>query len=567
MSINIASVPALSSIASPVRWYFPLTSGYSKAEISEKSRQYVLFDAEEKVKNPSLFALESEINRHPERAREDMPIAAQWDMVSDEELGRLTQHQLLAAQKATQALRRIPLRDRIEVLQAFGTRLRTNPEKWRSLTAQESYSYNTFLVSLDAILEIFKPEYFDFIEEILQPRFKPGSRARLEYSPQGVLGVISPQNSSFPMLTQVLHGAFLAGNALLIKPPHRLALVALALVDEFNRVLKDYGMPDHLLNTVIHPNTQKILGHWLGHSDRSFRIDNLVFIGNSKRRDDILKICQQAGIFNPIIELEGVDAAYIHGDLTDALLRQTARLIAHAKNSGSGQFCVSLKRLYVHPEIYDPFMGYLRDEFQRYQPGSLKIDNPYILGPSALPHKLPSIVAAFEQSGARVTLGGRRLNYHSEPDPEGLYIEPTLFEDVAPDCDLLQSEIFANVLPVVKTPGRIEDAITSINACPFGLRASIFAQDLAVIEEMRHSLRVGTIIANGNPLDCSIQIAGGQGGSTLDQHTRIWPIDLCFRQVVSEGCGIKDLDEVLHGISPKRLPSLEGMKVHAPDRL
>ncbi len=547
-------------------WYFPLSSGYEAVESSTGFRQYTLLDAEEKIKNPDLYALESEINRRAGQSVENLPIAARWDIVADKDLETLIKGQLYTAHQATQKLRRIPLKVRIEVLREFGDRLRAQQAKWRMLTVQESYAYNAFLVSFDAILEIFQPSYFDFIEGIFQPVQKSGCTARLEHAPYGVIGVISPQNSSFPMLTQVLHGAFLAGNALLIKPPHRLALVALALVDEFNGVLKDCGMPNHLINTVVHPNTRKILAHWLGQKQRNARIDNLIFIGNSKRRDEIVQTCQQAGIYNPIIELEGVDAAYVHEDLTDERLRITARLIAHAKNAGSGQFCVSLKRLYVHPKVYESFMACLRTEFQKYRPGSLKLDNPYILGPSALPHKLLSIVAAFEQAGATVTVGGRRLNYDNEPDPEGMYIEPTLFEGVSPNCDLLQAEIFANVLPVVKTSGSVEDAIAHINDCDFGLRASIFAQDSAVIEKMRHSLRVGTVVINGSPLDFSIQIAGGRGSSTLDQHARIWPIDLSVRQVITEGRGIRNLDDIL-GTSDRLSSPLEGRKVNAPDRI
>lgn len=401
MTSSLDTIPFLKKS----EWYFPLSSGYEVVKSSTGFRQYILLDAEEKIKNPDLHTLESEINRRAGKSLENLPIAARWDIVADEDLETLIKGQLYAAHQATQKLRRIPLKERIEVLREFGDRLRAQHAKWRMLAVQESYAYNAFLVSFNAILEIFQPSYFDFIEGILQPIQKSGCTARLEHSPHGVIGVISPQNSSFPMLTQVLHGAFLAGNALLIKPPHRLALVALALVDEFNRVLKDCGMPNYLVNTVIHPNTHKILGHWLGQKHRNERIDNLIFIGNSKRRDGIVQACQQAGIYNPIIELEGVDAAYVHEDLKDEQLRKTARLIAHGKNAGSGQFCISLKRLYVHPEVYDPFMAYLRTEFQKYRPGSLKLDNPYLLGPSALPHKLPSLVTAFEQVGATVTVG------------------------------------------------------------------------------------------------------------------------------------------------------------------
>jgi acyl-CoA reductase-like NAD-dependent aldehyde dehydrogenase len=526
-----------------------------------------LVDAEAKVKNPELISAEVKANRRFDSSvLNELPIAAQWPLVPDEVLPELIATQVQLAQQATLQLRTIPLKTRIQVLKEFGRRLRQDYQKWQRLTVQESYSHTSFVASLDAILQIFQPSYFDMLERILTPHSKIGTPARIEHVPQGVIGVISPQNSSFAMLTQILHGAFLSGNAVLIKPPHRAALVALALVQDFNQVLKEYGMPDGLVSTIVHPHTPKVLNQWLS----SPRIDNLIFVGNSKRRPEIIEACQQAGIFNPIIELEGVDAAYVHNDLNDEQLQLAAKQIAFAKNNASGQFCISLRRLFVHPAIHAPLLNYLRQEFQRYRPGSLMAADPYILGPSSMAQKMSSIVQAFEQDGATVVTGGRRLNYVGEPDVEGLYIETTLFDGVAPDSNLLQEEIFANVLPVVTTDGTIEQAIDLINQCNFGLRASIFARSPEVIHTLRHQLKVGTVVVNGNPLDARIQIAGGRGASTLDQHARIWAIDLSLRQVVTGDAEIPTLESVLRAYDVAVLEPLgadlpkNNMAVHSP---
>jgi acyl-CoA reductase-like NAD-dependent aldehyde dehydrogenase len=530
----------------------PLMTGYQPIDCADFKR-YTLLDAEAKVKNPELIALEVRVNRRSSHdALAGLPIAAQWPLIPDEVLPEIVASQIQLAQQATIQLRTIPLKTRIQVLKEFGRRLRRNHQKWQRLTVQESYAHSAFVASLDAILQIFQPSYFDLIEEILAPSCKAGTPARIEHVPQGVIGVISPQNSSFAMLTQILHGAFLSGNALLIKPPHRAALVALTLAQDFNQVLQEYGMPDGLVSTIVHPHTPQVLNHWLG----SPRIDNLIFVGNSKRRPEIVQACQQAGIFNPIIELEGVDAAYVHDDLSDEQLQLAAKQIAFAKNNASGQFCVSLRRLFVHPLIHDRLLNYLRQEFQQYRPGSLLVADPYILGPSSMAQKMSSIVQAFEQEGAIVATGGRRLNYAGEPDAEGIYIEPTLFDAVSPASHLLQEEIFANVLPVITTDGTVQQAIDLINHCNFGLRASIFVQNPQVIQTLRHQLKVGTVVINGNPLDFRIQIAGGRGASTLDQHARIWAIDLSLRQVVTGDAAIQTLESVLRSYDVAMLEPL-----------
>ena len=77
---------------------------------------------------------------------------------------------------------------------------------------------------------------------------------------------------------------------------------------------------------------------------------------------------------------------------------------------------------------------------------------------------------------------------------------------------------------------------------------------------------MGTVVINGNPLDFSLQIAGGRGDSTLDQNARLWPIDLSVRQVIAEGQGIRSLEDVLGAASVQPLRSLEGRKAIAPDR-
>lgn len=533
---------------------FPLMTGFSPLE-NPNWKQYLLLDAEEKIKTPDLLSAEVRINRCVPHPSEKLPIAASWNFVPSEDLGTIIEEQLALAKQASQEYRAVPLKIRIELLRNLGRRFKEKVEYWRQLTIQESYSYNAFLGSFDSILEIFKPTYLSMMEELLSPAHKAGTQARIEYVPQGVIGVISPQNSSFPMLTHILHGAILTGNAVLIKPPHRMAIVALALVREFNEFLQECGMPDGLISSVIHPNTQLVMDHWLGEQGGTQKINNLIFIGNSQRRGDVILSCQKGGIFNPIIELEGVDAAYIHDDLTDDDLRKTARLIAHAKNLASGQMCISLKRLYVQPKVYDTFLQYLKLEFQKYHPGSLREDNPYLLGPSALAHKLNALLEAFKQNGAKVTLGGKRLNYEGQPDANGLFIEPTLIENVSPEDQLLQQEIFANILPIVKLNGSVSEATQYMNDCPFGLRASIFVKDPDIIRYMTHSLNVGTVVINGNPLDCSIQIAGGRGMSTLDQNARIWPLDMSLRRVVTVGQGIHSFEQMMQDDTPDTFKS------------
>ena len=335
------------------------------------------------------------------------------------------------------------------------------------------------------------------------------------------------------MLTQVIEGALLSGNAIIAKPSHKLAVVALRLIEEVARVLEEHGAPSALVSSVACRSTQELIDRWLSSGDGGDQatIDQLVYIGSSRHRDSLIERCRRAGGPPPILEFEGVDAAYVHGDLSDARLAEVAALIAYAKNVASGQYCVSLKRLYVDARVHDRLVALLREEFARYRPGPLRSDDPFIMGPCGQAAKFPGVVSAFLDEGGQLICGGARLDVRGCVCDQGPYVEPTLITGARPESALLRREHSMPLLPVVKVDGGAREAAGHIERAGFGLRCSLFADDPEVARVFEGEVTVGTLIVNGNHLDFSVQIAGGRGGTTLDQNARVWALDLTVRRV------------------------------------
>src|SRR6185436_983437 len=77
------------------------------------------------------------------------------------------------------------------------------------------------------------------------------------------------------------------------------------------------------------------------------------------------------------------------------------------------------------------------------------------------------------QEGARLLTGGAR----PEALAQGYFVQPTIFDNVAPAMRLFREEVFGPVLAVA-TANSLDEAITMANSVEYGLTASIFTQNI-----------------------------------------------------------------------------------------
>jgi acyl-CoA reductase-like NAD-dependent aldehyde dehydrogenase len=79
-------------------------------------------------------------------------------------------------------------------------------------------------------------------------------------------------------------------------------------------------------------------------------------------------------------------------------------------------------------------------------------------------------------AGCKLLCGGKPLTVN--PESEGYFYAPTLFDEVFPDSPLAKEEIFGPVLPVIPVPDA-ETAIRVANDTRYGLPAPHFAHEFA----------------------------------------------------------------------------------------
>jgi acyl-CoA reductase-like NAD-dependent aldehyde dehydrogenase len=304
----------------------------------------------------------------------------------------------------------------------------------------------------------------------------PGHAHRMAFTirvPRGVVCGITSFNSPLNMVAHKVAPALASGNTVVIKPPQATPLSATLLA----QVLLDAGLPPSHLNLVHGPGGE--VGGWLvANPDIAF----YSFTGSTPVGKEIRAA---VGLRPVALELGSIAATIV---CDDADLSRAATRCVQSAFRRAGQACTSIQRLFVHRAVLDEFLPRLRQAAQ-----ALKVGDPHdretVIGPMISERDAVRAEAWVNEAvgqGARVLLGGTR---------QGALMQPTILIDVMPHMRVMCDEIFAPVMSVVPFD-ELDDAITQVNATPFGLACGIFTRDLMRALNAARRLHVGVVHLN-----------------------------------------------------------------------
>ena len=200
----------------------------------------------------------------------------------------------------------------------------------------------------------------------LVPKEKPGFRRYVKREPVGLVLVIAPWN--YPYLTAVntIFPALMAGNAVLLKHAAQTLLVG----ERFQAAADKAGLPKGLFQNLVlgHEQTEKLIG--------SGKVDHVNFTGSVAGGKAIERAA--AGTFASLgLELGGKDPAYV---LPDAKLDHAIENLVDGAFFNSGQCCCGIERIYVHENVFEPFVEGFVDLTKKYVVGN-PLDRATTLGP------------------------------------------------------------------------------------------------------------------------------------------------------------------------------------------
>ena len=373
-----------------------------------------------------------------------------------------------AAEAAFESWSQTPPQQRAGLLRKFAARLVADRDRLAELeTADTGNTIGTSQFDID--LSVSALEYYAGLAhetkgETLPPS-QPGVLNIALRLPYGVVGRILPFNHPLMFTASKLAAPLVAGNTLVIKPCEQSPLSTAAMAE----ILRDV-FPRGVVNVVSG------LGAAAGDAlVRHPSVRRLAFVGSVPTGRAIQRSAAEAGVKHVTLELGGKNPMIVFPDADfDAAMAGAVRGMNFA---WQGQSCGSTSRLFLHEDIYDAGVEWLRETV-----GALRVGDPADpatqMGPinsKAQLQKVLGYIASATEEGARLITGGDRP-VGSEFD-RGFWVRPTVFADVTPNMRIFNEEVFGPVLSVIPW-GNADDVIAWANQVEYGLTASVWSNDL-----------------------------------------------------------------------------------------
>ncbi len=301
--------------------------------------------------------------------------------------------------------------------------------------------------------------------------------------PIGIVGCISPWNLPLYLFTWKIAPALAAGNCVIAKPSEVTPVTAFLLA----RICKEAGLPDGVLN-IVHGDGQNCGEAIVKHPD----IKAISFTGSTKAGERIAAIA--APMFKKLsLEMGGKNPALIFADCNwEKMMKETIR----SSFSNQGQICLCSSRLLIEKTIYEKFKTAFVEQVKQLTVGdplSEYSKQGAIVSKVHFDKVLHCIALAKEEGGKilcggnAVKLGGRCAN--------GYFIEPTVIENLGPNCKTNQEEIFGPVV-TLQSFETIDEALQLANAASYGLAATIWTQDISTAHLLAAKVQSGILWVN-----------------------------------------------------------------------
>ncbi|WP_237068430.1 sulfoacetaldehyde dehydrogenase SafD [Microbulbifer guangxiensis] len=295
------------------------------------------------------------------------------------------------------------------------------------------------------------------------------------WKPLGTVLCITPFNFPINIAMHKIGPAFAAGNTILFKPGPQNKRSAELLV----QLCYDAGMDESVLQMLI-PDIDAT-SYAVAHPE----VHAVNFTGGTAAAN---AIATRAGYKKLLFELGGNDPLIV---MEDADLDAAVAAAINQRFATAGQRCTAAKRLFVHAGVYDAFARKLVAATEALKVGDPSEEDTFV-GPlihTAAADEVEQRISAAVAAGARVLAGHKR---------EGNVLWPTVLENVPDDAALVAEETFGPVMPLRRFDD-VEEVVSLVNDCAFGLQAGVFTQNLSLAKMLFNRLDVGLLAVNDGP--------------------------------------------------------------------
>lgn len=379
----------------------------------------------------------------------------------------------------------------------------------------------------DALGEVrYAAEFFRwFSEEAVRTEggFGPspagGTRTLVTHRPIGVVAMITPWNFPAAMATRKIAPALAAGCTVVLKPASLTPLTAVAL----GRLIERAGVPAGVVNILPSTRSAQIATTWLEDS----RVRAVSFTGSTQVGRTLMRQAADKVLVSSM-ELGG-NAPFIVAPDTD--LDAAVAGAVQAKFRGAGEACTAANRFYVHADVHDAFVERLARVVRALRVGPALGPEGCEIGPMITVRARDAITELLE----RAVAAGARVAARSEcPTGPGAFLPATILAGVAPDAEIVRTEIFGPVAPVIAWDDE-EQMLGWANGTDAGLASYVFSGDLGWAMRLAERLEFGMVGINrglvsdpaapfGGLKESGIGREGAREGVREFQETQYWSI-------------------------------------------
>jgi malonate-semialdehyde dehydrogenase (acetylating)/methylmalonate-semialdehyde dehydrogenase len=389
-----------------------------------------------------------------------------------------------AATEAFEEWRHVSLSKRARILFAFRELVESHKDELARIITSEHGK-----VISDAEGEVSRgQEVVEFscgIPHLLKGEYSENVSSKVDsYSirqPVGVVAGITPFNFPAMVPMWMFPVAIACGNAFVLKPSEKDPSAAMFM----GELWREAGLPDGVYN-VVHGDKVAVDG--LLHHPGVAAISS---VGSTPVARYIYENAAARG--KRVQALGGAKNHMIV--LPDADMDLAADAAVGAGYGSSGQRCMAISAVVAVGDAGDALLERMRARIESLEVGpgtSPRAEmGPLVTGQHR--DKVLSYIEAGVREGAELAIDGRDVRV--EGYEGGFFLGPCLFDRVTPEMSVYRDEIFGPVLVMLRASSYPE-AISLVNANPFGNGTAVFTNDGGAARKFVHEVEVGMVGIN-----------------------------------------------------------------------
>ena len=339
------------------------------------------------------------------------------------------------------------------------------------------------------------------------------AKSRVLSEPYGVALILAPWNYPFFLSMSPLIGAIAAGNCVVLKTSRNSSRTSAVISTIINNTFSS----SYIYAADSSCDYNEIL---------SCKYDYIFFTGSERVGRIVMRYAGEN--LTPVtLELGGKSPCIID---KSANLKRAAKRIAWGKLLNAGQTSVAPDYVVVPADKKDTFVSYLQYYTQQFMPDALSNeDYPHIINL----HHFIRLRNAIEKTAS--VIGGKS-------DDKTFKVEPAFFTEASFDDDIMKSEIFGPILPIIPYDN-LDETLDTIKQRPKPLACYIFGRSKSFQRKVLSTLSFGGGCIN----DTVMQVAnenlpfGGIGASGMGRYHGKYSFDTFSHKKAIHTSGLLDM--------------------------